>query len=120
MFDSNGGFILPSGAERAPDVAWVRKERWEALTRQQRERFPPLCQDFVVELRSPSDALDDVHEKMREYARSGARLGWLIDLETRRVWAYEGEAEPACLEQPDRVSGGDVLPGFTLGAGGIW
>ena len=120
VFDSNGGFILPNGAERAPDVAWVRRERWEALTPKQRERFPPLCPDFVVELRSPSDALDDVHEKMREYASSGARLGWLIDPESRRVWVYEEQAEPVCLERPERVSGGEVLPGFALEMGGIW
>jgi Uma2 family endonuclease len=120
VFDSNGGFILPSGAERAPDVAWVRKERWEALTRDERERFPPLCPDFVLELRSPSDALEDLHNKMREYAENGARLGWLVDPESRRVWVYEGRGEAVCLDQPERVKGGDVLEGFVLEMGGVW
>jgi len=119
-FDSNAAFILSNGAERSPDVSWVRKDRWEALTPEQRERFPPLCPDFVLELRSPSDTLADVHAKMREYASCGARLGWAIDPPSRRVWVYEGRAEPVCLEQPDSVSGGDVLPGFTLDLAAVW
>ncbi|HCF28623.1 MAG TPA: hypothetical protein DEV81_15790, partial [Cyanobacteria bacterium UBA11049] len=87
-FDSNGGFTLPNGAVRAPDVSWVRRERWEALTPQQRRKFLPLCPDFVVELRSPSDSLKETQEKMQEYINNGARLGWLIDPQTRRVEIY--------------------------------
>jgi Uma2 family endonuclease len=120
VFDSNGGFVLPNGAERAPDASWVGKDRWEALSREERERFPPLCPDFVVELRSPSDALDELHAKMREYAANGARLGWLLDPESRRVWVYEGAREPVCLEDPATVSGEPVLPGFSLTLASIW
>ena len=79
VFDSNGGFVLPNGAMRAPDAAWVPKARWEALSPEQREKFPPLCPDFVIELRSRTDRLGDVQEKMAEYMANGARLGWLID-----------------------------------------
>ena len=75
-FDSNGGFTLPNGAVRAPDVSWVKRERWQALTQQQREKFVPLCPDFVVELCSPSDSLQETRKKMQEYMENGARLGW--------------------------------------------
>jgi len=120
VFDSNGGFILPNGAERAPDASWVRKARWDALTPAQRERFPPLCPDFVAELRSPSDALDELHAKMREYADNGARLGWLLDPEARRVWVYEVRREAVCLEQPAELRGGEVLPGLVIELATIW
>jgi Uma2 family endonuclease len=120
VFDSNGGFVLPNGAERAPDASWVRKARWDALTPPQRDRFPPLCPDFVVELRSPSDSLDDLHAKMAEYVANGAGLGWLLDSETRRVWVYELAGAATCLENPATVSGGSVLPEFALVLASIW
>lgn len=113
-FDSNGGFTLPNGAVRAPDVSWVRRERWEALTPQQRRKFLPLCPDFVVELRSPSDSLKETQEKMQEYINNGARLGWLIDPQTRRVEIYRPNQDVEILENPATVSGEDVLPGFVL------
>lgn len=120
-FDSSTEFILPNRAGRSPDASWVKKSRWEALTQRQRDRFPPLCPDFVLELKSPSDDLDDLHAKMREYMENGAELGWLIDPESRRVWIYRaGEREPACLESPDRVSGDPVLAGFVLDLAPIW
>jgi Uma2 family endonuclease len=119
-FDSSGAFLLPSGAERAPDVSWVHKARWDALTDEQRERFPPLCPDFVVELVSPSDALGEVQAKMREYMDNGARLGWLIDPGTRRVWVYRPAHEAVCLESPTHVDGAQVLPGFVLELATIW
>src|SRR3954452_3412752 len=78
-FDSSTGFTLPNGAKRSPDLAWVRRPRWDALTKEQRAKFPPLCPDFVVELRSPSDDLEILQEKMEEYIANGAQLGWLID-----------------------------------------
>ena len=113
-FDSNGGFTLPNGAVRAPDVSWVRRERWEALTSEQREKFAPLCPDFVVELRSASDSLKELQEKMHEYIDNGARLGWLIDRKNQRVEIYRPNQDVEILENPTTVSGEDVLPGFVL------
>ena len=84
-FDSSTGFKLPNGANRSPDAAWVLQERWEALSQQQRQKFLPLCLDFVVELCSPTDPVKQTQAKMQEYIDNGARLGWLIDAKARRV-----------------------------------
>lgn len=113
-FDSNGGFKLPNGADRSPDASWVKIERWNALTPEQREKFIPLCPDFVVELRSPSDSLTELREKMQEYIANGARLGWLIDRKNQRVEIYRPNQEVEILENPATLSGEDVLPGFGL------
>jgi len=113
-FDSNGGFKLPNGADRSPDASWVKIERWNALTPEQREKFLPLCPDFVVELRSPSDSLTELREKMQEYIENGARLGWLIDRKNQRVEIYRPNQEVEILENPATLSGEDVLPGFVL------
>lgn len=113
-FDSNGGFKLPNGADRSPDASWVKIERWNALTPEQREKFIPLCPDFVVELRSPSDSLTELREKMQEYIANGARLGWLIDRKNQRVEIYRPNQEVEILENPASLSGEDVLPGFIL------
>ena len=94
-FDSSTGFTLPNGAKRSPDLAWVKRSRWESLTQQQREVFPPLCPDFVVELRSRSDALEDLQAKMREYLDNGAQLGWLIDPVDRKVYVYRPQTPVA-------------------------
>lgn len=113
-FDSSGGFILPNGAARSPDAAWVLKERWEALTPQQQQKFLPLCPDFVVELCSPTDSVKQTQAKMQEYIDNGARLGWLIDAKARRVEIYRLNQNVEILEQPATLSGEDVLPGFIL------
>jgi Uma2 family endonuclease len=113
-FDSSTGFILPNGAERSPDMAWIRRERWDALTPDQRERFAPLCPDFVVELRSPSDSLDGLLDKLSEYLTNGARLGWLIDPAARRVYVFRPDQAIEVLEDPPTVSGDPELPGFHL------
>ena len=113
-FDSNGGFTLPNGAVRAPNASWLKLERWEALTPQQRQKFLPLCPDFVVELRSPTDSLKQTQLKMQEYIANGARLGWLIDPKTRRVEIYRPNQDVELLENPLALSGEDVLPGFVL------
>ncbi len=113
-FDSSTGFRLPNGADRSPDVSWVRRERWESLTPQQRKGFLPLCPDFVVELRSESDSLPKLQAKMREYIDNGARLGWLIDPQNRRVKIYRPGRDVEVLENPTNLSGEDVLPGFIL------
>jgi Uma2 family endonuclease len=119
-FDSSTGFKLPNGAERSPDLSWVLQERWEKLSAQERERFPPLCPDFVMELRSPSDNLKDVQEKMQEYLANGARLGWLIDPKTKRVEIYRPGQQVEVLENPATVSGEAVLPGFELDLSDVW
>jgi Uma2 family endonuclease len=119
-FDSSTGFTLPNGAKRSPDLAWVQCERWEALTPEQRRQFPPLCPDFVLELRSPSDALATVQAKMQEYLDNGARLGWLIDPIEKKVYTYRPQAPVECLDNPQTVSGDPVLPGFVLELGRVW
>lgn len=119
-FDSNTGFILPNGAERAPDAAWLRKERWAGLSKNQREKFIPLCPDFVVELRSRTDRLKPLQAKMEEYIENGAQLGWLIDPYKRRVYVYRPNAPMERFDQPESVSGDPVLPGFVLPVAGLW
>ena len=113
-FDSSGGFKLPNGAERSPDASWVSIERWNALTLEQQNKFAPLCPDFVAELRSPSDSLEKLRSKMREYIENGARLGWLIDRQNRRVEIYRPNQEVEIISSPTHLSGEDVLPGFVL------
>ncbi|ASC69745.1 hypothetical protein XM38_006740 [Halomicronema hongdechloris C2206] len=119
-FDSSTGFALPNGANRSPDAAWVRRKRWDALTPEQQEGFVPLCPDFVVELRSKTDALKTLQAKMQEYIDNGAQLGWLIDPQTRRVEIYRPGKAVEILENPDTLSGESVLPGFTLTLQRIW
>jgi Uma2 family endonuclease len=113
-FDSSTGFILPNGAQRSPDAAWVKRERWEALTPEQRERFAPLCPDFVVELRSPSDALPDLQAKLEEYVACGAKLGWLIDPDARRAWVYRPGRPVEAVEDARTLSGDPELPGLRV------
>jgi Uma2 family endonuclease len=112
--DSNGGFELPDSAIRAADAAWVSRARWERLTQAERKTFSPLCPDFVVELRSPSDRMPDLRDKMAEYIENGAQLGWLIDPYAKRVEIYRPGREPELLAAPATLSGEDVLPGFVL------
>ncbi|BAZ51864.1 hypothetical protein NIES4103_45230 [Nostoc sp. NIES-4103] len=113
-FDSSTGFTLPNGAERSPDVSWVKIERWNALTPEQQEKFAPICPDFVVDLRSPSDSLKDLQDKMQEYIENGARLGWLIDRKNKRVEIYRPGKDVEILDNPTSLSGENVLPGFVL------
>ena len=119
-FDSSTGFILPNGAERSPDLAWVSRARWDALSDREKDEFPPLCPDFVVELRSRSDSLAVLRKKMREYIANGARLGWLIDPIARRVYVYRPPHKETCLDDPESVSGDPVLPGFVLEPRRLW
>jgi Uma2 family endonuclease len=119
-FDSSTGFKLPNGADRSPDASWVKIERWDALTQEQKTRFLPLCPDFVVELLSPSDSLRDTQEKMREYRDNGARLGWLINRKSRQVEIYRIGKEVEVLESSNSLSGEDVLPKFVLNLEAIW
>ena len=120
-FDSSAGFTLPNGAERSPDASWIERTRWEALSVHQREEeFAPICPDFVIELRSRTDRLSKLQEKMREYMENGARLGWLIDPPSRRVEVYRPGREAEILAGPVSISGDPELPGFTLDLTPIW
>lgn len=113
-FDSSTMFQLPNGAYRSPDVAWIQQERWEALSPEERETFPPICPDFMVELRSASDSLKTIQDKMQEYMENGARLGWLIDPQNKQVEIYRLGQEKEILQAPTSLSGEDVLLGFLL------
>lgn len=119
-FDSSTGFILPNGATRSPDASWVSRERWQALTPEQTGTFANICPDFVVELRSSSDTLKSLQEKMREYIDNGAKLGWLIDPQHRRVEIYRPGLDVEVLENPAEVSGEVVFPGFVLNLRRLW
>ncbi|MDB9467155.1 Uma2 family endonuclease [Dolichospermum circinale CS-1225] len=118
VFDSSTEFKLPSGAYRCPDAAWVKLARWDALSKEEKKRFPPLCPDFVVELRSETDSLEKLRTKMREYENNGALLGWLIDPQTPLVEIYRYGKDVEVLnfdvDNPPRLSGEDILPGFIL------
>ena len=119
-FDSNGGFILPNGAMRSPDASWVRRGRLVALTAEQKQRFLPVCPDFVIELRSPSDRLAPIEAKMREYIENGARLGWLIDPIERKVHVYKNGEPVRALDNPDTLRADPTLPGFVLDLKPSW
>lgn len=119
-FDSSGGFVLPDRAILSPDASWVARDRLDDLTSEQRAKFLPLCPDFVVELRSPSDDLAVLQEKMQEFVANGARLGWLIDPRERQVSVYRPASPVRVLRQPETVSGEPLLPGFSLEMSAIW
>lgn len=118
--ESSGGFTLPNGADRSPDAAWISRARLAHLTLEERQKFLPLCPDFVIELRSPSDRLEDVQAKMEEYIANGARLGWLIDPQTRCVHVYRPGLMAQVLQGEQKVSGEGELPGFVLDLRDIW
>ena len=113
-FDSSTEFRLPNGGDRSPDAAWIRLDRWNALTTEEQDGFPPICPDFVVELRSKSDNLNQLQAKMQEYIDSGLRLGWLIDPQNQRVEIYRQGLQKVVLQSPSTLSGEDVLPSFVL------
>ena len=114
VFSSSTVFNLPNGGDRSPDAAWVELERWNSLTPEQRKKFPPLCPDFVIELRSESDRLQPLQAKMQEYLESGLRLGWLINPQDQIVEIYRANQAVEVLQLPVTLSGEDVLPGFIL------
>ena len=119
-FESSCGFVLPNGAVRSADAAWVLRERLNALTERQRSRFLPLCPDFVVELRSPTDSLPVLRDKMREYVDNGAGLGWLIDPLRAEVFVYLPDGSVECLQAPAYLSADPLLAGFRLERHEIW
>ena len=119
-FDSSTMFTLPNGAKRSPDASWVKRERWDALTEKQQEGTGPLCPDFVVELRSPSDRLSVLQEKMQESLNNGVQLGWLIDPIDKQIYIYRPDQSVEVLEDPVSLQGDPVLPGFLLPVQELW
>jgi Uma2 family endonuclease len=119
-FDSSAGFILPNGATKSPDAAWIKLTHWNSLSSAQKAKFAPICPDFVVEILSPSDNLKILPEKMLEYIDNGASLGWLIDRQNHQVYIYRPNIDVECLDNPVTVSGDPVLPGFVLNLQPIW
>ncbi|WP_107667630.1 Uma2 family endonuclease [Cyanothece sp. BG0011] len=119
-FDSSTGFKLPNGADRSPDAAWMTLKKWNSLTEDQKIRFAPICPDFIVEIRSPSDQLQSLQDKLQEYIDNGVKLGWLIDRKNRQVHIYRPQTTVKCLENPTTLSGDPILPGFRLKMDKIW
>ncbi|MEH2066289.1 MAG: Uma2 family endonuclease [Nostoc sp.] len=129
-FSSSTGFKLSTGAERClttshsvstPDASWIKLERWNSLSAEQQREFAPICPDFVVELKSPSDNLQTLKEKMEEYMKEpGIQLGWLIDRKHRQVYIYRSGLPEECLNNPASVSGELILPGFILNMSKVW
>ncbi len=119
-FDSSVLFSLLDGSKRGPDASWIAMERWEVLSKEDREAFAPICPDFVIELRSRSDRLIDLKQKMNDYIANGVRLGWLIDPYKRQVYIYRQNREMETSAEPSTLSGEDVLPGFVLDLSPIW
>ncbi|MCY7377499.1 MAG: Uma2 family endonuclease [Pyrinomonadaceae bacterium] len=120
VFDSSSLFTFPNGAKRSPDVSWILREKWDALSEAEKKRFSRLVPDFVIELRSSSDALKTLKKKMAEYIENGVRLGWLIDPLERKVHIYRADGSVEVLDNPEMVAGEDVLIGFELNVREIW
>lgn len=120
VFDSSTGYKLPSGANRSPDVSWIRQDRWDSLTSEQKQKFIPLAPDFVLELMSPNDYLINTQVKMKEYLDNGVKLGWLINPEAKQVEIYRLGQDVESLNSPQSLSGEDILPGFTLDLANIF
>lgn len=114
IFDSSSGFHLPNGADRSPDVSWIGQDRWDTLTPEAKSGFAPLCPDFVLELRSKYDSLELLQQKMQEYQENGAKLGWLIDRNRKKVEIYRPRKAVEIQNSPNSLSGEDILPGFNL------
>jgi Uma2 family endonuclease len=114
VFSSSTVFTLPNGGKRSPDVAWIANERWESLSIKEKEIFAKICPDFVIELRSRTDSLIQLQEKMQEYLNSGLRLGWLIDPQNQQVEIYRQNQSVEIVSLPTSLSGENVLPGFIL------
>ncbi len=119
-FESSTGFTFPNGAKRSPDLAWVRNEKWNALSEKEKRSFAPLVPDFMVELRSDTDSLKTLQNKMKEYIENGVSLGWLIDTLKRKIYLYRPAQKVEILDNPPTVSGESLLPGFVLDLAEIW
>jgi Uma2 family endonuclease len=114
VFSSSALFKLPGGGDRSPDAAWIERSRWQALTPEQRQKFPPIAPDFVLELRSRTDELEALQEKMQEYMTSGVRLGLMLNPQDQQIEIYRREQAKEVRSLPTQFSGESVLPGFVL------
>ncbi|MDZ7965306.1 MAG: Uma2 family endonuclease [Nostoc sp. DedSLP03] len=119
-FGSSAGFTLPNGAVRSPDAAWIKRDRWEAISLELRKKFAPICPEFVIELRSESDNLRILQNKMQEYIDNGTQLGWLIDRKQRQVFIYRPNIAVEQLDNPKTLNGEPLLTGFVLDLSQIW
>jgi Uma2 family endonuclease len=119
-FGSSGGFTLPNGAVRSPDAAWIKRDRWEAVPVELRKKFAPICPEFVIELRSESDRLQVLQDKMQEYIDNGMQLGWLIDRKQRQVFLYRPNTTVKVLDNPKILCGEPLLSGFVLDLSQVW
>jgi Uma2 family endonuclease len=120
IFDSSTCFKLPKGSNRSPDVAYVNKENWDKLTDEEKSKFPPLAPDFVLELMSKTDSLQDIQEKMQEYMDNGVKLGWLINPAEKQVEIYRQKQKKEVLNHPRSISGENILPDFILDLSILW
>lgn len=120
IFDSSTCFKLPKGSNRSPDVAFIKQERWDKLTPEEKTKFPPIAPDFVLELMSKTDSLKDIQEKMAEYMDNEIKLGWLINPEKKQVEIYRQGQAKEILDCPKSISGEEVLPNFILDLSIIW
>lgn len=118
--DSSTGYKLPNSAIVSPEASWISNQRLEKISSEKRRKFLPLAPDFVIELRSESDSLAKLKNKMREYIENGVSLGWLIDAGERKVYVYRPDSETEILENPQKISGEQVLHGFVLDLAEIW
>ena len=114
VFESSSGFKLPDGSVRSPDASWVRKERWNAISRMEKEKFAPICPDFVIEIRSMSDGLQYLMDKMKEYISNGAQLGWLIDRFDEKVYFFRIDGTVEVKQITEILSDDEILPGFSI------
>ena len=114
VFSSSTVIILPNRGKRSPDVAWISNERWDSLTLQEQEKFAPICPDFVIELRSRTDGLNQLQRKMQEYLNSGLKLGWLSYPQSQQVEIYLQNKAREIVSLPTTLSGENILPGFSL------
>ena len=118
--DSSAGYRLPNTAIRGPDASWIRRDRLAHLSEEELEKFGHLCPDFVAEVMSPSNTLEELQDKMTEYIANGAQLGWLIDPFEARVYVYRPGLAVECMENPNNISGDPVLQGFIFTVSELW
>ena len=117
---ANVGFKLPDGSCLAPDAAWVAQTRLEALTPEQKIGYPPLCPDFIIEVRSQSDSRPSVETKMQLWLENGAKLAWLVDPIDANIAIYRPGQSSELLDHPELVKADGPVDGFELRCPRLW